>query len=406
MDEIFAKYDWNTFFKSRPHPVHKIHPYFAKFDAYIPRSLIEELTKPGDVVFDPFAGSGTTLVEANLAGRNAIGNDSNPLACLVARTKVTPLHDKDKRTILDFLAALEASLHTHYGNPSLFTPSNSAVKPSNIPQFHNREYWFNPTALRELAIIKGAIEQLEAEPIRQVCSLSFSRIIVFASNQQTESRYKRVDKNRRPFEIFGRYKTELIKAVEAIINYTALVPKGVTSTVYNDDSRKLDFLEDGSVDFIVNSPPYLNSWDYGLYHRFRFFWLDMDVRAYEAHEIGKHLRTLEGRTKVDELERYKLDMSLCLQEFSRVLKPGKYCCIVNANSVVRKQFIDTNAIITTFAAEQGLRLVHVINRNILGPHFGMHAALVSKKIVVEDQDFKQHDGRIGKTEQILVFKKD
>jgi len=71
---------------------HSIHPYPAKFIPQIPRNLIK-LFHPGDssVVLDPFCGSGTTLVESIDLGLNAWGIDVNPLACLIARVKTTPL---------------------------------------------------------------------------------------------------------------------------------------------------------------------------------------------------------------------------------------------------------------------------------------------------------------------------
>jgi site-specific DNA-methyltransferase (cytosine-N4-specific) len=72
--------------------VHAIHPYPAKFIPQIPRALIE-LFHSGDgrPVLDPFCGSGTTLVEAKIAGIDAVGIDLHPLATLIAKVKTTPL---------------------------------------------------------------------------------------------------------------------------------------------------------------------------------------------------------------------------------------------------------------------------------------------------------------------------
>ena len=71
--------------------MHSIHPYPAKFIPQIPNALIKEFTELGETVYDPFLGSGTTCLESNILGRNAIGNDVNEMSILVAKVKTTPI---------------------------------------------------------------------------------------------------------------------------------------------------------------------------------------------------------------------------------------------------------------------------------------------------------------------------
>lgn len=70
---------------------HNLHAFAAKFPPQLPRLFIEKLTQPGETVLDPMVGSGTTLVEAILLGRRAIGFDIDPLALHLCRVKTTPL---------------------------------------------------------------------------------------------------------------------------------------------------------------------------------------------------------------------------------------------------------------------------------------------------------------------------
>src|SRR4051794_39120016 len=72
--------DWSFASEPPAHPLHGLHPYPAKFVPALPRILIELLSEPGDLIMDPFVGSGTALVEALLLGRRAIGGDLNPVA--------------------------------------------------------------------------------------------------------------------------------------------------------------------------------------------------------------------------------------------------------------------------------------------------------------------------------------
>ena len=86
--ELIAGADWHFADAKTQTGVLSIHPYPAKFIPQIPRQLIEFLADgPGVRVFDPFCGSGTTLVEAQAAGLPSIGVDLNPIATLIAGSK-------------------------------------------------------------------------------------------------------------------------------------------------------------------------------------------------------------------------------------------------------------------------------------------------------------------------------
>jgi tRNA G10 N-methylase Trm11 len=74
---------------------HNIHSFPAKFPPQLPRKFIQTLTLPGETVLDPMMGSGTTVLEAFLLGRRGIGFDIDPLAVMLAKTKVSPLSYHD-----------------------------------------------------------------------------------------------------------------------------------------------------------------------------------------------------------------------------------------------------------------------------------------------------------------------
>ena len=83
----------NEFWTSGQRQAHSIHEvsYRACFKAQLPEFFIARLTQPGDVVFDPFMGRGTTPVQAALMGRQAFGNDINPLSVLLTRPRLRPI---------------------------------------------------------------------------------------------------------------------------------------------------------------------------------------------------------------------------------------------------------------------------------------------------------------------------
>ena len=86
---------------------HSLHPYPAKFPPQLPNMILKQYARKGQVVLDPFCGSGTTLVEARLQGLNALGVDVNGLSVLLSQVKATPINQQQQITIRHFVQAIK-----------------------------------------------------------------------------------------------------------------------------------------------------------------------------------------------------------------------------------------------------------------------------------------------------------
>src|SRR5687768_2318152 len=105
---VFENEFW-TARQRQAHPLHEV-SYRACFKPQLPRFFIEAFTSPGACIYDPFAGRGTTLIEAALLGRRPIGNDVNPLSRLLIAPRLDPPSIADVAGRLDELErALPAS---------------------------------------------------------------------------------------------------------------------------------------------------------------------------------------------------------------------------------------------------------------------------------------------------------
>ncbi|MFQ6056141.1 MAG: DNA methyltransferase, partial [Methanosarcinales archaeon] len=89
IEERLEDIDWSFRGADTKYATHGLHQYPARMIPQIPHQLIPKFSKTGDLILDPFSGSGTVLAESILYGRYAIGVDINPLACLISKVKST-----------------------------------------------------------------------------------------------------------------------------------------------------------------------------------------------------------------------------------------------------------------------------------------------------------------------------
>ena len=141
---------------------HLIHSYPAKLLMHIPYFFLANtvLSKPGDLVLDPFCGSGTVLLESLLAEREALGVDSNPLACLISRVKTTPIVAKQ-------LARASSGLLSRISDEPNTSP----------PDVVNIDHWFYPHVVKQLLCIREAIGSTRDLAIREFFLVSFSQCV-------------------------------------------------------------------------------------------------------------------------------------------------------------------------------------------------------------------------------------
>src|SRR5207245_1307446 len=143
--------DWDFRDAKTSYLTHGLHPYPAKFIPQIPNALIQEFSTVGATVGDVFCGSGTTLVEALLLKRNAVGLDANPLACLISTAKTSRFAEGDK----DCLVALGQRALQLAGTvsideqPTLF-PSARFASRAPRPDQEAIRFWFEPFVVEEL----------------------------------------------------------------------------------------------------------------------------------------------------------------------------------------------------------------------------------------------------------------
>lgn len=337
---------------------HDLHPYPAKFIPQLPGTLISLLSSRGELVFDPFGGSGTTALEAIRLGRRAVSVDANPVAALIGQVKTARVSAEATSELHLLHGALRALLES--------LPKDAAelvdLYGGFAPKIANREKWFADSAFGELAHIKFRISKLNDDTARKIATLALSRTVLSASFQDSETRYKSVPRPVPVGEATKRYVREFESVMKSVARNAAATRYGVSRFVTGDvRSLSPEDIQDGSVDLIVTSPPYGNATDYHLYHRFRLLWLGHDPIALGKVEIGSHLR---HQREASGFESYFTDMRRALDGMGRVLKPGRFAVLVIGDSVYEGEKYATADLLAEKAAEHGFDTAQVIERPV------------------------------------------
>lgn len=356
MNELdgLKKIDWDFKEAKTNGSTHSFHPYPAKYIPQIPNILIKELSNEGDTIYDPFLGSGTTCVEANILERNAIGNDVNKLAVLISKVKTTPL-DQQRLKKLDYLIN---KIYLKIDNYCFNRDTSCHIE---IPDIPNIDLWFKEFVIKEIVMIKDEIQKLDDNDLINFCFIALSAILVSVSNQDSDTRYVRVVKDIRPKDTIDKFVKQLLKMKKIMNeNYSYFIN---SNTIFRTADTRLDGIFDSdSADLVITSPPYPNAYDYHLYHKYRMFWLDMDPDQLRKREIGAHANYSKknGLTEFD----FERDMEKCFNTVSKILKKEKYFVLVIGNSIIKGKYIENNELLKKMSNKTDFKFVSEFSRNL------------------------------------------
>ena len=323
--------------RERTKHVHSLHPYLGKFVPQLVEVLLDRYVKPGGRVLDPFAGSGTTLVQCLESGYDAVGVDIAAFNCLLMRVK-TADHD---------LFRLETDLRS-----ALARRGRSRARPRG----YVRE-WFAPAAAAELLHFRSVLDDYEHSDVLRVVLARAARSarltthfeLDFPRAPQREPYW--CHKHRRtcvPVQEADKFLSRyLIDTLERLKAFQKVRARGRAAVVVHGDAT--DEALDGAFDAIVTSPPYPGLIDYHEQHRYAYEILGLDDRR--ARELGA---AAQGTSR-PAIERYVTGVSSVLRRSSELLQPGaRVLIVVN----------DRRDLYPEILRQSGLRLSERLERHV------------------------------------------
>lgn len=394
---------------------HTFHKYAGKFIPEIPRwafrSYVDEMTEA--LIVDPFVGSGTTLVEASLAGGRSVGVDVDPLARLIAKVKITPIEP-------DLLSdSVEAILN------AVDLAEATDLRPT-IPTLN---HWFSEAAVDDLSAIRGLIERYRDHPdLYDFLFVSFSAILRRASNadNQTMKTYVSHTHVKRQENARELFKSVLRDYADRMQKYSALRCATSEQVLLNGaDARSLgdDWHASGLpfADLGVTSPPYIKSVDYLYNQMAELFWVgdrwDLETQpkqnAFKRRYMGtekvdpkatyfgksgdvpntsKWIEEVNGRNaKLGSVAaKYFSDTIAHFRSMSRILKPGAKYVYVVGDSTLGGVAVPTHRLIVECARATGFDLClcfgyEIRNKHMRFPRAGNGGQVVHDWVLVFEQ---------------------
>lgn len=307
---------------------HWIYPYKGKFHPQMIRALLNIIgLKEGDTVFEPFSGSGTTALEAQLLGINFIGIDISPLCILQGKVKTKAVY------VIDEIIKLKKTLISNL-KPSLF----------------NQEIDFYKV-----------LEGIDNEDVRDFYALA--RLLAVS------------DESRRGRNFEKSFIKNLNLMIDSVKDYKEISEElhlrlGDVNLKIGD-SRRVE-LPDSSIDGIITSPPYSIALDYVENDSH-----SLEDMGYKLNEIREYFIGVRGKGK-EKIELYNNDMKKSYDEMYRLLKPNKYAVIVIGNATYQGQEVKTVEFTIDYMTKLGFKL----EKNILKLIFGLYNVMKKENILI------------------------
>lgn len=356
---------------------HCYHNYPAMMIPQVASRLIVQYGKKAKTLFDPYCGTGTSLVEANINGINAYGTDLNPMARLIAKAKTT----KIELQILD--------LYLKKFNDYLFA-LNFEIKNVTAPNFKNIDFWFKQETKNKLANIKQFIDDIKDERVRKFFLVSFSETVRESSlTRNGEFKLYRISEKQRAHfnpDVFRIINSKLFRNRIGLKSYIEKNKNLAEANIYDfNSSENINQIQQESIDIVVTSPPYGDSRTtvaYGQFSRLSNQWLNIEnasqidnqlmggkTRTIKKSDIDIIDKTIEKINEKDskrakEVYSFYADYSKSITNVSTVIKPNGYACYVVGNRRVKDITLPTDEITQCLFERCGFKHKNTFIRNI------------------------------------------
>jgi hypothetical protein len=316
---------------------HQLSPYIGKLKSSIAGSLIEQFTQRGDVVYDPFSGSGTVALEAWIAGRNIIANDLSPYAAMLTRAKLFPYDSlvdalDDMEDLEDFAQAVAENLDLR-----------------TVPKWV-REFFHSRTLRETLGwtyVLRQRRRWFLLASLMGILHHQRPGFLSFPSSHTVPYLRKKAFPPKK-FPKLYEYRSLADRFEAKIERAFARVPEldwEISRACFQKSAHRLTPAQ--KVDAIITSPPYMRQLDYGRDNRLRLWFLGVP----DSHALDQEISPRK--------DAFLKLMGQCFKKWKSILKPDRYCILVVGDGSSELKDANLPTLISRIAQEEGF--FHVLD---------------------------------------------
>jgi len=307
---------------------HQFFRYYGKIPSILGREIVRHFGQRDCSVLDCYAGSGTTLVEAQMAGYESYGIDINPLGVLACNVKTAYFDMGSLRAAFQDMIRAAAA-------PALKPWRPTETKVSKL------EKWFPPSAIEGLGRLRAALEKLPICTEREflaVCLLAIVRRASRAFDGEVRPHINRSKKPRPPEVIIREKFADMLRGLDELDD---MRDASQSSTVVGDNRLASTYmgLTERAPGLVIAHPPYLNSFNYLHAFSLEFMWAEGLQEVWPPDWTLSRVQGLESRawpaTNPRVMHEYYEDLRAMTKAAGSCLVPGGTLALIIGDATIR-----------------------------------------------------------------------
>jgi tRNA G10 N-methylase Trm11/DNA-binding XRE family transcriptional regulator len=429
--ELEDKYEFNpkdvTFKNNHLVSIHRWYPYIEGYSENFVKNILTKFNQNA-VVYDPFNGSGTTMLTAAYMGYKVIASEINPLMRFIANTKVNTVKNiisssEKRENLISMLKYFNEYSDMSYPKVELSEHINNCYIHDNF---------FEVEALNKIAFIKSVISTVKDEDIQAILKIALASIIVESSNMiRAADLRRRTDSefNGGAGKVIEMFKNKLKTVIDDIISLDNNFKIAEASIISDNAKTYVDSYE-GAVDLVITSPPYINGTNYFRNTKLELWILDFitskdDLRKFRSraitagiNNVSKDITTIRTFDFVEEyasqldtispdkripkmIRAYFSDMDIVFSNIAKMLKPSGKIYFDIGDSEYYGIHIPVDDIIERIAKKYNLIIKEsLVTRN----RKSKKGTTLTQKLLVFEKSIESLENLIVKFKDTLPYK--